>query len=303
MEKIGFIGLGAMGGGMASNLVKHNYEVTVCDINPAAVKKLTDLGAKSANLLKEVAEQSEIIITSLPYPSDVELVVCGPDGILKGAKKGSIIIDTSTIDLATSRRIAQIAAEMGVGMLDAPVAGGGPKGAAVGQQTMLVGGKREVFERCKDVLKVLGNNVIHVGDNGMGLVAKLCFNMYTYMTVVAAAETFTFGVKLGVDAKKIYDIITTARGGDFTLERKCPMPGCSLDSPANRDFEPEGPPSLVVKDMGFVMSMAEASNLTLLMSSLTQQMYQATINAGLGKKDYSAISLLIQRLAGLKQEA
>jgi len=303
MEKIGFIGLGAMGGGMSSNLVKHGYELIVCDLNPAAVKKLTNLGARSANSPKELAEQSEIIITSLPYPSDVELVVCGPDGIMEGAREGSTIIDTSTIDPATSQRIAQIAARRGVSMLDAPVAGGGPKGAAVGKQTMLVGGKKDAFECCKGVLNVLGNNVIHIGDNGMGLVAKLCFNMYTYMTVIAAAETFTFGVKSGVDAKTIYNIITSARGGDFTLERKCPMPGCSPDSPANRNFKPEGPPSLVVKDMGFVMSMAEANNLTLLMSSLTQQMYQATINAGLGKKDYSAISLLIQRLAGLEQEA
>ena len=134
----------------------------------------------------------------------------------------------------------------------------------------------------------------------MGLVAKLCFNMYSFMTVIAAAETFTFGTKFGVDPKAIYNIINTARGGDWTLERKCPMPGCSPNSPANRDFEGEGPPRLVVKDMGFVMSMASESKLPLLMSSLAHQMYQAMINAGLGDKDYSAVSLLIQRLAGLE---
>ena len=300
MEKIGFIGLGKMGGGMAANLVRHGYQVTVYNRSQPAIDKIVELGAKPAKSSREVAEKSVIIITSLPNPSAVEQVICGPNGILEGARKGSAIIDTSTIDLATSQRIVQIAAQKGIGMLDAPVAGGGPKGAAIGKQSMLVGGKKEVFEQCKSVLNVLGNNVIHVGDNGLGLVAKLCFNMYTFMTVIAAAETFTFGVKFGVNAKTIHNIINTARGGDWTLERKCPMPGCSPNSPVDRDFEAEGPPHLVVKDIGFAMSMASSSQMTLLMSSLSHQMYQAMINAGLGDKDYSAVSILIQRLAGLE---
>jgi len=300
MESLGFIGLGKMGMGMASNLLRHGYPVTVYNRSQPAIDKIVLLGARPAASAREVAEKSEIVITSLPNPSAVEEVVCGPNGILEGARKGTAIIDTSTIDLDTNKRIVRAADEKSVGFLDAPVAGGGPKGAAAGKQSMLVGGTESVFKQCCSVLNVLGSNVIHVGSNGMGLVAKLCFNMYSFMTVVAAAETFTFGTKFGVQAKTIYNIISTARGGDWTLERKCPMPGCSPQSPADRDFEGEGPPYLVVKDMGFVMSMANNQNMALLMSSLTHQMYQAMINAGLGDKDYSAVSLLIQRLAGLE---
>lgn len=301
MEKLGFVGLGNMGGGMSSNLVKHGYEVTVHDINPAAVKKLVDLGAKSANSPKEVAEQSEIIIISLPYPADVEQVVCSPNGILEGAKEGATIIDMSTIDPPTTRKLAEIAAKKGVSMLDAPVAGGGPSGAAVGKQTIMVGGKKEVFERCKGVLNVLGNNVIHIGDNGMGLVVKLCFNMYGGMGIIAAAETFAFGVKLGVDAKTLYNILNTARGGDWTLENKCPYPDCAPKSPANQNFEPEFFLDLYVKDIGLVQTTMNAQRMPLLMSTLTQQMFEAASNIGLGKKDISGIAILVRRLAGLEE--
>lgn len=164
----------------------------------------------------------------------------------------------------------------------------------------MVGGKEEVFEHCESVLNVLGNNVIHVGDNGMGLVVKLCFQMYAGMNMIAAAETFAFGVKLGVDTKTIYNILNTARGGDWMLEHKCPVAGCAASSPANQNFEPEFFLDLYVKDIGLVQTTMNTKKMPLLLSSLTQQMFEGASNTGLGKKDFSAIAIMVRRLAGLE---
>jgi len=301
MDKLGFIGLGIMGGPMASNLLNNGREVTVFNRSQPAIDRLVELRAKPAKSPREVAEQSDIVITCLPYPHDVEQVVCGPNGILEGARPGSAIIDTSTIDPQTSQKVAAMVAEKGVGMLDAPLAGGGPKGAGVGKQTLMIGGRKEVFERCQEVLNILGNNIIYVGDNGMGLVVKLCFNMYALMTAVSAAETFAFGVKLGADAKTIFETINTARGGDWYLQRKCPVPGCTPDAPSNKDFEAQFFLELAAKDIGLVRTAMSATRTPLLMTSLTQQMFDAANNMGLGRKDSSAISILVRQLAGLEE--
>ena len=169
------------------------------------------------------------------------------------------------------------------------------------EQTLMIGGKKEVFERCQEVLNILGNNIIYVGENGMGLVVKLCFNMYALMNAVSAAETFAFGVKLGADAKTIFETINTARGGDWYLQRKCPVPGCTPDAPSNKDFEAQFFLELAAKDIGLVRTAMSATRTPLLMTSLTQQMFDAANNMGLGRKDSSAVSILVRQLAGLEE--
>jgi 3-hydroxyisobutyrate dehydrogenase len=297
--KIGFIGLGKMGGGMSKNLLAHGYSLVVSDIDPVAVDSLNKAGAEAALSPSDVARRSEIIILSLPVPKDVEAVVTGADGILDGATDGTIIIDTSTIDPLTSRKVAQVAAEKNVDMIDAPVAGGGPRGAAVGQQTVIVGGKRQVYDRCHDVLHVLGNQVVYAGGNGQGLAVKLSFNIYGGMCHIAAAEAFAFGVRLGVEPKTLYEVINTARGGDWILENKCPFPNCNENSPADRNFEPEFPIEMAIKDYGLLMSSINALKMPMLMASLTYQMFESAATAGFGNKDVSGISLLVNQLAGL----
>ncbi len=300
MKKVGFIGLGQMGKGMALNLRKNDFPLTVYDINPAAVAELVAAGAKEAKSPRELAQESEVIVTCLPMPKDVEEVACGPDGILEGAQKGSTIIDTSTIDPDTIQRIAALAAEQGVDVIDSTMAGGGPRGAAIGQQTLITGAKKEVFDRCSDVLNTLGNNVIHVGDVGMGKVIKLCFNMYAILSIAAAAETFTFGVKCGADPKVIFNVINSAKKGDWILETNCPWPDVVPAAPSSRNYEMPGFfVDLAKKDIGIAIDTAKAKNMPMTLSNTGLELLQAASNVGLGKKDLASITIVIRRLAGL----
>ncbi len=260
-------------------------------------------GPEEARLPREVALEAEIIVTCLPMPVDVEEVICGPNGVLKSAKKGSTIIDTSTIDPDTIQRVAAMAAEKGVDVIDSTMAGGGPKGAAVGQQTMIIGAKKEVLERCSDVMNVLGNNVIHVGDVGMGKVLKLCFNMYSILTIAALSEMFTFGVKCGADPKIIFDVVKTAKKGDWVMETACPWPGVVPTAPSNRNYEMPGFfVDLAKKDIGIAIDTAKAKNMPMILTNISLELLQSASNVGLGKKDLTAMAIVIRRLAGMFDE-
>ena len=303
MKNVGFISLGVMGKGMALNLRKHEFPLTVYDINPLVVAELVTAGAEEAESPRELAEKSEVIVTCLPMPKDVEEVICGPNGILEGAQRGSTIIDTSTIDPDTIQRVAALAAEKGVDVIDATMAGGGPRGAAVGQQTLITGAKKEVLDRCSDVMNVIGNNIIHVGDVGMGKVIKLCFNMYGIMSVVAAAETFAFGVKCGADPKVIFNVINTAKGGDWILEKNCPWPDVVPGTPSSRNYEMPGFfTDLAKKDLGIAIDTAKAKNMPMILSNIGLELLQAASNVGLGKKDYASLTIVLRRLAGLLED-
>jgi len=186
-KTVGFIGLGVMGKPMASNLIKAGYQLVVCDINPNPVKELVNMGATAVTSPKEVAESCTVIITVLRNSTDVEAVVCGENGILEGIKPGSIFIDMSTIDPLVSRRVASLISEKGASMIDAPVSGGEPR-AKDGTLTIIVGGSEEIVEKCKDILNVMGKNVIHVGDIGMGGTVKLANQVLVGVNAVAVAE-------------------------------------------------------------------------------------------------------------------
>lgn len=301
MKSIGFIGLGKMGGAMSENLLKHGHSLIVFDINPGAINTISDMGAEGVGSPREVAERCNILILSLPGPEDVKQVVLGSEGILEGAQEGSTIIDTSTIDPLTSQELANIASSKGINMLDAPVAGGGPKGARVGKQTVIVGGNRDAYEECKDILNILGDTVVYAGKNGNGLAIKLSFNIYGGMCIIAAAEALAFGVKLGVKPQLIYEVINTARGGDWILENKCPFPHCNENSPSSRNYEPEFPIDMAIKDYGLVMSCINTLKMPLLLASLTYQMFESASTSGFGKKDVSAVGLLVNQLGGLNE--
>ena len=300
MKKVGFIGCGTMGKRMALNLIKARYPMAVRDVDPVPIKELVAAGAAATDSPREVAERSEIVLTSLPYPSDVEQVVCGLDGILDGAKKGLTIIDLSTVDPTTARRLARTATEKEVAMLHAPVSGG-PDGAAAGTLTIMVGGEQKVYDQCKDVLDVLGRNIFYIGeDPGVAAAVKLCNNMMGEMQMIAMAETVVFGVKAGLAPKTFFEVIDTIRGGDWLLEHKYPYPGVVSYCPADKDFEAQFFNDLMAKDVGLVTQTAKEMKLPLLMCTLAHQMCEATSTIGLGKKDFSAVTILIQRLAGIQ---
>lgn len=297
MKKLGFIGLGNMGKPMASNLVKAGYPLTVHDLQPEPVKELVVMGATAADSPREVAEKSEVVITIVTSSPQVEQVMFGPIGVLAGLKSGAIIIDMSTIDPIVTRKVAAAAAEKGIEMLDAPVSGAPPK-AADGTLSIMVGGKREIFEQCKDILQVMGEKIFHVGDVGMGEVVKLSNNLIAAVCGIGVCEGFLFGTKLGADPKTLFEVISASAGNCWFLQTRVPYPDVIPQSPANSDFAPGFTTDLMAKDLGLILSAAEATKIPLLAGSLTRQLVEAARARGLGQKDWSVVSKVIRQLAG-----
>lgn len=297
MRKLGFIGLGNMGRPMALNLLKEGYPITVFDLNPQPVKELVAAGADAAISSREVAEKSEVVITMLTSSPHVEQVMFGSDGVLAGMKGGATIIEMSTIDPIVTRKVAAAAKEKGIKMLDAPVSGAPPK-AADGTLSIMVGGEKEVFEQCKEILQVLGEKIFHVGDVGMGEVVKLANNLVGAICGIGVCEGFLFGTRLGADPKTLFEVISASAGNCWFLQTRVPYPDVIPESPANRDFAPGFTADLMAKDLGLILSAAEATKTPLLAGSLARQLIEATKASGLGHKDWSAVSKVIRQLAG-----
>ncbi len=297
MKKLGFIGLGNMGKGMALNLARAGYPLTVHDIRPEPVQELVQAGAKAAGSPREVAENSEIVITMVTSSPHVEQLMFGPDGVLAGLKKGNIIIDMSTIDPIVTRKVAAVAAEKGIDMMDAPVSGAPPK-AADGTLSIMVGGKKEIFDQCKPILEVMGEKIIHVGEVGMGEVVKLANNLAAAIAGIGVFEGFLFGVKLGADPKVLYEVMSASSGNSWVLQTRVPYPNVIPQSPANNDFAPGFTTDLMAKDLGLILSAAEATKIPLLAGSLTRQLVEAARAAGFGDRDWSVVAKIIQQLAG-----
>ena len=297
MKQLGFIGLGTMGKGMALNLARAGYPLAVHDIRPEPVQELVKAGAKAAGSSREVAENSEVVITMVTSSPHVEQVMFGPDGVLAGMKKGNIIIDMSTIDPIVTRKVAATAAEKGIDMLDAPVSGAPPK-AADGTLSIMVGGKKEVFEQCKPILEVMGEKIIHVGDVGMGEVVKLANNLAACIAGIGVFEGFLFGVKLGADPKVLYEVMSASSGNSWVLQTRVPYPNVIPQSPANEDFAPGFTTDLMAKDLGLILSAAEATKIPLLAGSLARQLVEMARAAGYGSKDWSVVAKIIQQMAG-----
>lgn len=297
MKKLGFIGLGNMGQPMAANLVKAGYPVTVYGRRPEPVRELVVLGATAASSPRELAEKSEVVITIVPSSPQVEQLILDSDGVLAGLESGGIIIDMSTIDPIVTRKVAATAAEKGIEMLDAPVSGAPPK-ALAGTLSIMVGGKKEIFEQCKDILAVMGEKVFYVGDIGMGEVVKLANGIISAINGIAVCEGFLFGTKFGADPKTLFEVISASAGNCWFLQTRVPYPNVIPESPANNDFAPGFTTDMMAKDLGLVLSAAEAKNIPLLASSLTRQLIEITRAIGLGQKDWSVVNKVIQRLAG-----
>lgn len=290
-SNVGVVGLGAMGLPMAKNLLRKGFSVTVFDVRDEPLRALEALGARVARSPRDVAVASSIVLTSLPSSKQVEDVLTGTDGLLDGMAKGGVIVDTSTIDPAMSRKLAEACAKKGIAMIDAPVSGG-TVGAEKGTLSIMVGGGKDEVERCMNVLRAIGVNIYHVGDTGSGQIFKLINNMLVAINLVGVSEAFVLGKKAGVNPDLLYSVIKTSAGNSWALEQKLPKM-------ANDDFAPGFRVWLQHKDLALAMSLASQMGASLPMTSLAFQMYESAKAMGLEDLDHSAVVKVLQKLSGV----
>ncbi|WP_394233319.1 2-hydroxy-3-oxopropionate reductase [Niallia oryzisoli] len=291
-RKIGFIGLGIMGKPMSLNLIKAGHILTVTDLNQEAVKTLVEAGATAAQTAKEVAENSEIIITMLPASKHVQSVVLDENGILAGAKEGSIIIDMSSITPTVSKQLAEEAAKKGVGFLDAPVSGGEP-GAINGTLAIMVGGKEEFFESAKPVLYDMGKAVTLVGDSGCGVTAKLANQIIVNLNIAAMSEALVLAAKAGINIEKMYEAIRGGLAGSAVLDAKVPLI-------LERNFVPGGTMAINMKDITNVMDTAHDIDVPLPLSSHLLEIFHALKADGKIMDDHGGIVQYYEKLANVE---
>lgn len=289
---IGFIGIGNMGRHMARHLLEGGYSLWIHDIRQEAAQPLVEKGAKWADSPGLIAQNCEIVLLSLPGPTQVEEVVFGKDGISSGWKKGDILIDTSTNSPDTVRGIAEKALNAGVEMLDAPITGGVP-GAEAAKLNFLVGGKEEVLSKVRDILLTMGKNVFYVGDAGCGDVAKLVNNMLALSCFEVDAEAFILGVAAGIDPSMLLNVIKTSTGNNSSVELY------SMTVPKG-NFDPIFRLSLAVKDIKLALEMGKRNGVPLPIGTAVAERLIAAEAAGLGEKGNQAISLLLEKANGVE---
>ncbi|MEN3973206.1 3-hydroxyisobutyrate dehydrogenase [Sphingomicrobium sp. XHP0235] len=290
MAKIAFIGLGNMGGGMAANLAKAGHEVMAFDLSDDALAKARDNGCTPVSDAVAAVTGAEAIVTMLPAGKHVSSVYA--ESVIPNADKHAILIDCSTIDVATARQVASRAADAGLAMVDAPVSGG-IAAADAGTLTFMVGGTEEAFGKAQPILDKMGKAVIHAGDAGAGQAAKICNNMLLGATMAATAETFALAEKLGLDLQTFYDISSQASGQSWSMTSYCPVPGVGPETPADRDYAGGFAAALMLKDLKLAMDAAKASGAYTPMGGEAEELYERFVDIGGGPKDFSAIIKMI----------
>jgi len=287
--KIGFIGLGIMGKPMSKNLLKAGYELVVMDRNQQAVAEVVAAGAKAVATPKEVAQQTDIIVTMLPNSPHVKAVVLGENGVIEGAKKGAIVADMSSIAPLVSREVAKKLAEKGVEMLDAPVSGGEPK-AVDGTISVMVGGKQEVFDKCYPVLKAMAGTVVRTGEVGAGNITKLANQIIVALNIAAVSEALVLASKAGVEPELVYQAIRGGLAGSTVLDAKAPM---MMD----RNFKPGFRINLHIKDLNNVLETSHEVGVPLPLTSAVMEMMQSLKVDGMDQDDHSSLVRYYEKLA------
>jgi 3-hydroxyisobutyrate dehydrogenase len=284
--QIAFIGVGNMGGGMALNLVNAGHDVRAFDLSPEALGRVTAGGATAAASASDAATGVDAIVTMLPAGHHVRAAYEGT--LFAAARPDAILIDCSTIDVATARELGEAAAARGLAMVDAPVSGG-TAAADAGTLTFMVGGPHAAFEQARALLEHMGKAVIHAGGPGMGQAAKICNNMILGATMVATAEAFVLAEKLGLDAQTFFDISSKASGQSWSMTSYCPVPGPVPTSPANRDYAGGFAAALMLKDLKLAVEAASTAGASVPMGAEAQSLYQLLVNNGGGGEDFSSI--------------
>ena len=292
--KVGFIGLGTMGGSMAYNILQGGNELTVHDIRRESATRHLEAGAGWADTPREVAEASEIVFTSLPGPTEVEAVALGEDGLFQGLTEGKVYLDLSTSTPGLIRRISEVAAARGIHVLDAPVSGG-PRGAESGRLAIWVGGDKEVFDRCKPVLDSIGDAAYYVGPVGSGSVAKLVHNCAGYVVQCALAEVFTMGVKAGVEPLALWQAVRKGAGG-----RRGMFEGLAEHLLPGKFDPPDFALRLARKDVDLAVGVGREVDVPMRLANLALQELTEAMNRGWGGRDSRVAMLLQEERAGVE---
>jgi 3-hydroxyisobutyrate dehydrogenase len=288
---IAFLGLGHMGGPMASNLIKAGHTVVGYDPVPAAVEAAKAHGVPMADSAAEAVAGAAIVLTMLPsgqHVLDLYRGVDGGPGLLSVAAPDTMFLDCSTINVDEAREAAGIALEAGHRSVDAPVSGG-VVGAEAGTLTFMVGALPEDFETVKPILELMGKRIVHCGDHGAGQAAKVCNNMILGVSMIAVSEAFVLGEKLGLTHQALFDVAANASGQCWALTTNCPVPGPVPTSPANRDYQPGFAGALMAKDLRLAVNALESTGVAAQMGPLASQIYDAFAAEGGAGRDFSGI--------------
>src|SRR5215210_5661602 len=290
MARVAFIGLGNMGGGMAANLAKSGHEVLAFDLSQDALARAQAKGCTIAESAETAVANCEAVVTMLPAGKHVAEVY--RTNVLLNAPKSAILINCSTIDVATAKAVEGEAGFAGFTMVDAPVSGG-IAAAEGGTLTFMVGGSDEGFEKAKPILEKMGKAVIHAGGPGSGQAAKICNNMLLGATMAATCETFVLAQKLDLNLQTFFDIASKASGQSWSMTSYCPVPGVGPETPADRGHEDGFAAALMLKDLKLAMGAAEEAGAYTPMGGEAEELYQRFVDLGGGGKDFSAIIKMI----------
>ncbi len=291
-ERIGFIGLGAMGGGMAGHLVRSGYAVTGYDVSAERAEAAARAGVTRAASPAAAVAEADVVMSSLPHPAAVRATYLGPEGVVTRARAGAVLVDLSTIDPDTWKEVGRAAAARGLDCLDAPVSGG-PVEAGSGKLVFLVGGDERVLARCRPLFSVLGTEIHHVGPLGSALVVKIVNNVMSMGNVAVAAEAMVLGVKAGMDPQRLFEILSTSGGRSHHFLKRFP-------NVLAGDFDPRFSIALSRKDLGLAARMAESLGVPMLTLAIVRQVYEAAAAAGLDGRDMAAVTALFERWAGVE---
>jgi len=293
MTRIGFIGVGNMGGPMARNLLKAGHALKAYDLVPAALARVVEAGALTAASPLDAAMEVDAVITMLPAGQHVRAVYLGESGLIAKARPGTLLIDSSTIDVATAREVGAAAAAARLPMIDAPVSGG-TGGAEAAALTFMVGGPEEAFARAKPILDAMGKTIVHAGGSGNGQAAKICNNMILGASMIAVSEAFVLAEKLGLDSQKLFDISAKSSGQCWSLTTYCPVPGPVPTSPANRDYKPGFTAAMMLKDLHLSQEAAAAAGAATPLGAEATRLYQQFADAGQASVDFSGIIRMLR---------
>ena len=293
-KKVGFIGLGIMGQGMARNILKANFPLTVWNRTVSKADALLQAGAQVAGSPADVTAQCEVIVICVSDTPDVEAVMHGETGVLAGLKAGSIVIDCSTISPIVTRELSELVAQKGAAMLDAPVSGGS-EGAAQGTLSIMVGGQTDAFEQALPVLEAMGKKITHVGTSGAGQTVKLVNQILVVSTMLGLGEALLFAQAGGVDLEKTLEAVSAGAAGSWTLSNRGPQV-------IRRDWSPGFMIDLQQKDVRLVLEAADKMGVPLPGTAIVHQLYNTLQNQGFGRDGNHALVKALENLAGFEIE-
>jgi 2-hydroxy-3-oxopropionate reductase len=292
VDKVGFVGLGIMGTSMARNLIEDGHELVIHNRTRAKAEKLAKLGAEVATSPREVAGRSDVIITMLPGPPEVEEVLAGENGLLEGVRDGSLIVDMSTSSPLLAQELSRTANTRGVGMLDAPVSGG-DIGAIEGTLSIMVGGKKEDFERARPLFEAMGKTIVHVGAAGAGQTVKACNQIVVALVIEAVSEALVLGSKAGVKPEKVIEVLSGGLAANKVMEVKG-------EKFLSHDFAAGGKVEYHRKDLGIALAAGRKYGVALPVTALVDQLFGTLVAQGKGGWDHSALITLIEEWSGAR---